>query len=130
MSRKIKISGGEVEMLAELNQSHTADLIWSKLPIKGMVNTWGEEIYFTIPVTAGPENAVAVVEEGDLAYWPDGRCFCLFFGQTPASVPGEIRPASPVNPVGRMLDDAKRWLAVSDGAEISLEKVEEGEATC
>ncbi|MBW6463461.1 MAG: hypothetical protein K0B84_04680 [Firmicutes bacterium] len=54
-------------------------------------------MYFPIPVEIKAENAATLVEEGDLAYWPEGRCFCIFFGLTPASKGSEIRPASPVN---------------------------------
>lgn len=123
MSRKINIVTKQVQMKAELHNSRTADLIWDKLPIEGKVSTWGEEIYFGIPVEAGPENAVSLVEEGDLAYWPEGKSFCIFFGETPASTGGEIRPASPVNLVGRLLGDPKAWAAVSDEEDIVLEKL-------
>ena len=112
-------------MEAELNDTVTARLVWAQLPIKGRVNTWGDEIYFEIPVKAGPENAAAVVDEGDLAYWPDGCCFCIFFGKTPASTPTEIRPSSPVNLLGRLTGNPKLWVAVDEGTCIALEKVEE-----
>ena len=122
MGKKINIAAGRVQMEAELNNSATADAIWNKLPIRGMVNTWGEEIYFEIPVTMERENAVEVVQEGDLAYWPDGKSFCIFFGQTPASTATEIKPASPVNPVGRLLGDHEAWKAVNPGTEITIEQ--------
>jgi len=122
MVRKIKITSGNLQMAAELNNSKTADLIWEKLPVEGKVNTWGEEIYFAIPVESGPENAVSVVEEGDIAYWPEGNSFCIFFGQTPASTADEIKPASPVNLVGRLLGNPGDWKVVSEGEEITLEK--------
>lgn len=122
MAKKVNIVTDLVQMEAELNSSKTAGLIWEELPIKGRVNTWGEEIYFEIPVSAKHDNAVSVVEEGDLAYWPEGRCFCIFFGQTPASTATEIKPASPVNPVGRLLGDPKAWKTVNPGVEINLVK--------
>jgi len=109
-------------MKAELNNSKTADLLWESLPVEGRVNTWGEEVYFGIPLQTGLENAVSVVEEGDIAYWPEGSCFCIFFGQTPASTAGEIKPASAVNLLGRLLGDPKAWTDVTDGEEIALEK--------
>jgi hypothetical protein len=84
MSKKIKIITKTVQMDAELNDSKTAALIWAALLISAEVSTWGDEIYFAIPVKTGPENAVSVVREGDLAYWPEGSCFCIFFGKTPA----------------------------------------------
>ena len=119
--QKINIVTSEVEMEGLLNDTDTAAAILEKLPVRGRVNTWGEEIYFEIPVAMEPEQAVEVVEEGELAYWPAGRCFCIFFGKTPASTETEIKPASPVTLVGRLLGDPKEWGAVPDGREITLE---------
>jgi len=90
--RKIKIITPEVQMEAELNQTETAKAIWEKLPIEGRVNTWGEEIYFEIPVNKEKEEAVEVVKEGDIAYWPEGRCFCIFFASSSAKLPSPLRP--------------------------------------
>jgi hypothetical protein len=93
--KKIIIKAGEIEARAELNQSATAMAIWQALPIEGAANTWGEEVYFRIPVSQDLEaDARELVELGDLAYWPQGEAFCIFFGATPISGPGEIRPAS------------------------------------
>ena len=85
-----------------MNDSETASRILAELPIRSGFNTWGDEIYFQIPVTADPEDPRETVESGDLAYWPPGKAFCIFYGPTPASEGDEIRPASPVNPVGRV----------------------------
>ncbi len=104
------------------DESKTAALLFDKLPISGIVNTWGDEIYFPIPVEAEAENAATLVEEGDLAYWPEGKCFCIFFGLTPASTGSEIRPASPVNLLGRLKGDPKLWEKVEPGSTIKLEK--------
>jgi len=124
MKKLIRISAGEVSMAAELNNSQTAALIYDKLPLEGTVNTWGDEIYFKIPVESGPEDAVEKVEIGDLAYWPDGQCFCIFFGKTPASTDSEIRPASPVNPIGRFTGNPDHWKKVHPGAGIKLQRGE------
>jgi uncharacterized protein len=121
MSKKILIVAETVQMEAELNDSKTAALIWEALPISAAVSTWGDEIYFAIPVKTGPENAVGVVQEGDLAYWPEGSCFCIFFGKTPATTDTEIKPASPVNLVGRFSDDPELWKKVAAGDTIRLE---------
>ena len=102
MPREIKITAGSVVASAELNDSKTADAIWDALPITARGNTWGDEIYFGIPVSVGEENGKEVVEMGDIAYWPPGSAFCIFFGPTPASDGDEIRPASPVNIIGRV----------------------------
>ncbi|WP_088553770.1 cyclophilin-like fold protein [Calderihabitans maritimus] len=123
--KRIKIITAKVQMEAQLNDTETAKSIWEKLPIKGKVNTWGEEIYFEIPVYKGPENPVETVEEGDLAYWPSGRCFCIFFGKTPVSTKTEIKPASPVTLIGRLSGNPKEWAKVSEGETITLEKIPE-----
>jgi len=103
--KAIQITVGDSVLNAELNDSKTAQKVWEALPLTCDFNTWGDEIYFSIPVEAGPENPQAVVQKGDLGYWPPGHAFCIFYGRTPASSGDEIRPASPVNPLGRVLGD-------------------------
>ena len=122
--KKIIITVNDVKMSADLNDSNTAQSIWDALPIEGRVNTWGDEIYFSIPVDVGLENAKAVVSEGDLGYWPPGSAFCIFFGPTPASEGKEIRPASPVNIFGKIIGDSKVFKKASSGAKIIIEKGE------
>ena len=70
MAKKNIIEAGSVRAEAELNETETAALIWDALPIEASANTWGDEVYFDIPVSTGLENAVEVVEVGDLGYWP------------------------------------------------------------
>ncbi len=120
MMKRIKIVTEKVQMEAELNDTQTANIIFDALPIEAEVNTWGEEIYFSIPIKTGPEDAVEVVKEGDLGYWPEGSCFCIFFGKTPISTDEEIRPASAVNIIGKLLGDPKEWKKVKSGEKISL----------
>ena len=121
--KKIIIKAGEIEARAELNESATARAIWEALPIESPANTWGEEIYFRIPVSQNLEtDARELVQLGDLAYWPQGEAFCIFFGATPISGPGEIRPASAVNIVGQLLDDPKRFLSVASGTSVRIER--------
>ncbi len=125
MSKKIKITAGDVSMEAQLNDSNTAELIWKALPIEARGNTWGDEIYFSIPVKAGTENPQEVVELGDIAYWPPGTAFCIFFGPTPASSGNEIRPASVVNVVGKLSGNPKDFKKVRSGAQVTLERVDD-----
>jgi hypothetical protein len=119
-------SVGKVE--AELQPEkapRTVGAIAEALPFEGVARRWGEEVYFEIPVEAEGENPVEVVEVGDIGYWPPGRALCIFFGPTPASFsPDEIRPASPVNPVGRILGDPKAFAAVRDGERIRVKLAE------
>ena len=118
---RITISAGGVSLPAELNDRPTARQIWEGLPIEGGANIWGDEIYFEIPVVADPApDALAQVEVGELAYWPVGRAFCIFFGPTPVSTDGRPRAYSPVNIVGRVLGDAIAFRQVSAGATVTL----------
>ena len=124
--KKIVIRAGEITAEAELNESTTAVAIWQALPLEGAANTWGEEIYFRIPVTHDlAPDAKEVVQLGDLGYWPQGQAFCIFFGATPISGPGEIRPASAVNVVGRLLDDPTKFLSVDAGTSVLVEPAEQ-----
>jgi len=120
--RIITPSAGEVQ--AELSEENprTARAIWEALPIEARANTWGDEIYFSIPVDVGAENPKEIVEMGDLGYWPPGNAFCIFFGPTPASRGDEIRPASPVNVVGRVLGDPMVFKMVRGGEKVTLER--------
>jgi hypothetical protein len=122
--KDIIIKFDNLEVKAKLNETPTAKLIWEGLPIHGRVNTWGEEIYFDIPVKTGLEDtAKDVVQRGDLGYWPPGPAFCIFFGMTPASRKGEIRPASKVNIVGKVPGDAGVFKKIKSGAGVILQKV-------
>ena len=123
MSRNIIISSGNVEVEAELFDTLTADAIWESLPLTSEVNTWGDEIYFTVPVQAGLEaDAKDIVEEGDLGYWPTGAAFCIFFGPTPVSRKGEIRPASAVNVFGKVNGSLSVLRSIDPGTEISVKR--------
>lgn len=110
-------------MTGELFDTPTADAIWDALPIARTVNTWGHEFYFDIGVQAKQEpDASDVVGVGDLAYWPPGLAFCVFFGRTPASLGNEVRAASPVNVVGRLSDPPVNALRrVRTGTAIRIE---------
>jgi hypothetical protein len=122
MPRTVKITAGNVSVKAELNETTTARKIHDALPMSSKVNTWGDEIYFSIELNLSPENQKAVVELGDIGYWPPGTALCLFFGPTPASRGEEIRPASPVNVIGKILDDPKLLKAAADGDPVRVEK--------
>jgi len=122
VANRIRITAGPVTASATLNDSSTARAIWDALPIEVPGSTWGDEIYFGIPVQKGEEDAKAVVEVGDLGYWPPGHAFCIFFGPTPASRGDEVRPASPVNVVGRIEGDATVFKKVASGTRVRLER--------
>ena len=123
--RRIKIVSGDIELTAEILDKNpkTAEAIWKSLPIESTVNTWGDEIYFSIPVELGLENPQDIVGMGDIGYWPPGKGFCIFFGLTPASEEGKIKPASPVNVFARVIGDVEILKKVKDGNKIRVIKV-------
>jgi hypothetical protein len=123
MEKKIRILVSNLKVEAELNESKTAQMIWEALPIDAKANLWGEEIYFSIPVKTDQEKgAREVVSSGELGYWPPGTAFCIFFGPTPASRGDEIRAASAVNIIGKVLSDPKVFRKAKDGEKIILDK--------
>lgn len=124
---EIKITAGDAVFHGQLNDSATARLIGLTLPIRARVNRWGKEIYFSIPVEDDRcADARARVEVGELAYWPDGCAFCIFFGRTPASSGDEPAAVSPVNVVGNLVEpfDIDDLDDVAGGAEIIVESAQ------
>jgi len=120
--QRIRITAGSVAADALLDDSETARLVWGALPLTVAGETWGDEIYFSIPVKAKPERPLETVELGDLGYWPPGTAFCIFFGPTPMSRGEEIRPASPVNVFGKIVGDPTVFKKVRAGTKIRVER--------
>lgn len=107
----------EVEVLEERNP-RTAEAIIKALPLEGVANRWGDEVYFRVPVSVGEENSQEVLEVGDVAYWPPGEAICIFFGPTPISRGPEPRAYSPVNVFGKVKGDPKIFMRVKGGEKI------------
>jgi hypothetical protein len=120
MGKRIRIVAGAVEVEAELNSTATAQAIREALPIEGRASLWGDEIYFSIPLSLQLEAGQEVVNTGDLGYWPEGNAFCIFFGPTPVSQRDEIRPASAVTVFGKVIGDATILKEVAAGAIITV----------
>ena len=119
--RRITVRAGEVTIDGQLNDSPTADLLWEALTVKAVANTWGDEIYFSIPVTVEEDDsAQETVDLGAIAYWPPGNALCLFFGPTPMSRGNEIRPASAVNILGMLEGDPTVLKSVQPGTIIEV----------
>jgi hypothetical protein len=96
----------DLELSAELNDSESAALFKQMLPLTFSMNRWGEEYYGGCGIQAEESSdAKEVMEVGELAIWPPGHAFCIFFGPTPASDDEKPRAASPVNPIGKIIDD-------------------------
>ena len=124
--RQIEISAGDVIVTAVLNDSDTADELWAALPITARAQTWGDEIYFSIPVSVEEAaDSQETVEMGAVAYWPPGSALCMFWGPTPMSAPGEIRPASAVNVMGLIDGDPTVLGGVADGTEVVVARMGE-----
>jgi hypothetical protein len=121
-ARRIRISAGSVAAEAVLNDSATARAVWDALPLAVTGETWGDEIYFRIPVKVKPEAPRETVDAGDLGYWPPGSAFCIFFGPTPASRGSEIRPASAVNVFGHVAGDVSAFKRVRSGTTVRVER--------
>lgn len=118
---KILIQFEDFSLQARLNDSPTAQELLKQLPIESQVNTWGDEIYFEIPVNMPQElDAREIVAIGELGYWPVGKAFCIFFGPTPVSTDQRPRAYSPVNILGEILGDSQDLKAIKDHDKVKL----------
>jgi hypothetical protein len=118
---RIRFDFGTLTLDAELADTPTARAVLANLPYDARVMTWGEEVYFDVPVEAVREaDARAVVTPGEVAYWPDGPCIALGYGRTPISKGDETRLASPCNIFGKLVGDAKTLAKVKAGAKVTV----------
>jgi hypothetical protein len=123
--QKVKIISGTAELVASLLDTPTAKAIYESLPVESMAQTWGEEIYFEVPVRAKRETgAKDVVKPVEIAFWVEGGCVAIGFGRTPISQGNEIRLAAKTNIWAITQDDVKKLGAVKPGGKISIEKLE------
>jgi len=120
-ARKIKLTIGPVNIEAELLATPTSQAIWNVLPFDSTASTWGDEVYFSTPVSVRREaDARDVVQPGELAFWVEGDSIAIGFGPTPISRSDEIRLAARTNIWGRVLGDVKQLKAVKAGAPIKV----------
>lgn len=122
---KIRIQVGTIILSADLLENETAKKIYAALPFNLPYQTWGDEIYFRIPVRLDLENGQDKMKVGDLAYWPPGQAFCIFYGPTPVSTDEAPRAASEVTLFGSIDAEAVVQLRKAKAAKIQVEKVEE-----
>ncbi len=123
---KVIITFPTCRMEAEIFDTLTGRVIYNSLPLKRNVNTWGDEIYFEIPVRSELEKgARSEVSVGDLAYWPNMPAFCIFFGPTPVSKGNQPVAASPVNVFGKLTDVNPELLrGIADGVNVRVERLD------
>ena len=120
----IRFDFGKLALDAELLDTPTAKAILAALPMTSSALTWGEEVYFNVPVKVPREtSARAIVTPGEIAYWPEGPAIALGFGRTPISRGDETRLASPCNIFGRALSDVKALAAVKAGTKVTVSAV-------
>jgi hypothetical protein len=121
---RIRFDFGSLTLDAELLDTPTAKSIAAALPLAARVMTWGEEVYFEVPVKIARENnARAVVIPGEIAYWPDGHCIAIGFGRTPISQGDETRLASPCNIFASARGDVKALAGVKSGAQVRVTSI-------
>ena len=122
---RIRFDFGSVTLDAELLETPTAQAIAAALPFKSSALTWGEEVYFEIPVDVKREkDARAIVTPGEIAYWPDGPAIAIGFGRTPISQGDECRLASPCNIFARALGDVKILGKIKAGTRINVTAID------
>jgi hypothetical protein len=124
MTTHIRIKVAYVTLKAELFDTVCAKKIVDKLPIEARPDEWGDEFYFEIPVAESlDETATTKVKVGDIGYWPPGKAMAIFFGPTPMSTGLDPVPASAVNVVGKIIDDATLLKKVQGAVKIKIEMV-------
>lgn len=118
---RIRITFPKGEIFARLDDTPTAKALMEALPFDSSASTWGQEVYFSAPVSVELEpNAREVVEPGAVCFWVQGNSLALPFGPTPASHADECRLVTRVNILGTLEGDANQLAAIKDGDEIRV----------
>jgi len=120
---KLRITSGKLELQAELRDTPTTRALEEALPFEASAQTWGEEVYFSTPVSAKLEaDAKQVVDPGTVCFWTEGDALALPFGRTPISTDDKPKLASRCNVLGKIVGDAKALAGIKAGAKVRVEK--------
>jgi len=120
---KLRIEAGKTVLLVDLLDTATAKALAAALPFESRAQTWGEEVYFTTPVSAKLEpDARQVVEPGTVCFWTQGDALALPYGRTPISTDARPKLASPCNVLGKIVGDPQQLAKVHSGEKIRVEK--------
>ncbi len=122
---RIRIHWGRGELTAELADTPTTRELRSALPLSSTAQTWGDEVYFAVPVSSDlEEDARHVVPPGTVCFWVEGNSLAIPFGPTPVSEGNECRLVTRVNVLGWVEGDATVLKSVMDGDPIGVEMME------
>ena len=119
---RIRISWKHGEVFGVVNDTPTAVKLLDALPCSSTANTWGEEVYFSVPVSTKLESyAQRVVPPGTICYWVQGQSVAIPFGPTPVSEGTECRLVTKVNVLGKLEGDPCMLKSIRDGDDIRVE---------
>lgn len=122
---RIRISWDKDEVLGVLDDTPTTRKLLEKLPCSRSANTWGDEVYFSVPVQAKLEpDARQVVDPGTICFWVEGHSLAFPFGPTPISQGTECRLVTNVNVLGKLEGDPQVLQSVRPGATIHVERAD------
>jgi uncharacterized protein len=119
----LRIQAGQVVLTVELLDTPTAKALVAALPFESRAQSWGEEIYFTTPVSVELEpDAKQIVEPGTVCFWTEGNALALPYGRTPISTDERPKLASRCNVVGRIAGDPRSIGHIAAGEKLTLSK--------
>ena len=120
---KVRIETGKVVLTAELRDTPTTKALLAALPFESRASTWGEEVYFSTPVSVKLEgDAQQIVEPGTVCFWTEGDAIALPYGRTPISTDERPKLAGRCNVLGTLIGEAKELARIRSGEKITVSK--------
>ena len=122
--KKIKIKFLSFSISVDLHNTENAMQIWQACPIKSIINTWGNEIYFDTKInTIIDKTAKNIISKGEIAFWVEGASIAIGFGPTPISKGNEIRLVTNANIIGVTVDNLSALSIVNSGEIVIVEQI-------